>query len=66
MRAFERQAGLFRRIAETARLMIGLPDYDRYLRHMASHHPGEPPMTRAAFVANRQNARYGRGGSRCC
>lgn len=57
---------LIARCAETARLMVGLPDYERYLRHVAEHHPGREPMSRAAFVADRQRARYGAGSSRCC
>ncbi len=61
-----RAAAMLRRIGQTARLMIGLPDYDGYRAHMASHHPDARPMTRAEFVAERQAARYGRGGSRCC
>ena len=57
---------LFSRLAETARLMVGLPDYDAYCRHVADHHPGTAPMTRAEFFRNRQQARYGSGGGRCC
>ncbi len=57
---------LFSRLAETARLMVGMPDYDAYCRHMADHHPDRTPMTRAEFFRNRQQARYGSGGGRCC
>lgn len=52
---------------ETARLMIGLPCYQNYLRHMQTHHPGKPVMTEAQFFRDRQQARYGGGaGGRCC
>ncbi|MFL0587116.1 YbdD/YjiX family protein [uncultured Sphingomonas sp.] len=54
------------RVAETARLMVGLPDYDTYCRHMADRHPERKPMTHAEFFRDRQQARYGSGGGRCC
>ncbi|WP_311268912.1 CstA-like transporter-associated (seleno)protein [Sphingobium sp. WCS2017Hpa-17] len=51
----------------TARLMVGLPDYDAYLRHMAVHHPDRPAMNRTEFFRDRQEARYGgKNGGRCC
>lgn len=56
-----------RRIGETLRLMIGLPDYQRYVEHCRSQHPDKPVMSKGEFVAERQAARY--GGSkmgRCC
>jgi uncharacterized short protein YbdD (DUF466 family) len=57
---------VLRRIAETARLMVGMPDYDAYRRHVTDHHPERTPMTRAEFFRDRQQARYGSGGGRCC
>jgi len=57
---------LFGMLARTARMMVGLPDYDAYLRHMAEHHPDQEPMGRTAFFRNRQDARYRGGGGRCC
>jgi uncharacterized short protein YbdD (DUF466 family) len=52
---------------ETARLMIGLPDYDRYCAHIRQRHPDREPMSRTAFFRNRQLHRYaGRGGGKCC
>lgn len=54
-------------LRRTGNLMVGLPDYDDYLRHMAKSHPEEPVMDRVAFFRNRQQARYGgKGGGRCC
>lgn len=51
----------------TARLMVGLPDYDAYLRHMAAHHPDRRVMDRTEFFRDRQEARYGgKNGGRCC
>jgi uncharacterized short protein YbdD (DUF466 family) len=61
------QAG--RHLAQSLRLMVGLPDYGTYLRHMQAEHPGKPCMDYEAFVRERQNARYGVGSgriSRCC
>ena len=59
--------GLLATLVRTARLMVGLPDYDAYLRHMREHHPHAPVMDRVAFFRNRQEARYGgQGGGRCC
>jgi uncharacterized short protein YbdD (DUF466 family) len=58
---------LWRRIRETARLMIGLPDYERYAAHVRAHHPDRHVMSRAEFVAERMARRYeGRGAGRCC
>jgi len=51
---------------QAARLAIGLPDYDAYVAHVRTRHPGVEPMTREAFAIERMQARYGRGRSRCC
>lgn len=60
-------ATVLSRARETARLMVGLPCYQRYRRHMAEAHPDAPVMSEAEFFRNRQQARYGgRGGGRCC
>ena len=56
----------FVRLIETLRLMIGVPDYARYVAHRRARHPGEPLLTRAEFVAQRQKARYGADTPRCC
>lgn len=59
--------GLIDTIRRAARLMVGMPDYDAYLRHMALHHPGEPVMDHITFFRDRQEARYGgKNGGRCC
>ncbi|HMM67680.1 MAG TPA: YbdD/YjiX family protein [Dokdonella sp.] len=49
-----------------ARRCIGVPDYDTYVAHVRTHHPGRTPMSYAAFFVERQNARYKGGGGRCC
>lgn len=54
-------------LRKAARLMVGMPDYDAYLRHMGDHHPGAPVMDRVTFFRDRQEARYGgKNGGRCC
>ena len=56
-------------LARTARLMIGIPDYETYLEHRRTKHPGEPVMTYEEFFRERQDSRYavGRGKiTRCC
>jgi uncharacterized short protein YbdD (DUF466 family) len=60
-------SGMLDMLRRTARLMVGLPDYDAYLRHMAATHPEQPVMDRIAFFRDRQEARYGgKNGGRCC
>lgn len=59
----------WRKAAQTARLMVGVPDYDAYLAHCAAHHPGEPVLNRADFHRDRIERRYGVGKGappRCC
>ena len=53
-------------LVQAARLAVGVPDYDAYVAHVRAHHPGRDPMDRQAFHAERMQARYGRGRSRCC
>ena len=57
-----------RYLAQSLRLMVGLPDYDNYLNHMEATHPDEPVMSYEDFFRERQEARYGGKGrvGRCC
>jgi uncharacterized short protein YbdD (DUF466 family) len=53
----------------TARLMIGVPDYETYVAHRRANHPDDPIMTYVEFFRERQQARYGVGNGRfrgCC
>ncbi len=52
--------------ARTARLAVGVPDYEVYLAHVRKAHPDAVPMSHEAFFAERLHARYGKGRSRCC
>jgi uncharacterized short protein YbdD (DUF466 family) len=54
------------RVAKVIRRIIGVPDYDAYLAHVNSHHPGCTPMSREEFTQQRMNDRYSRPGNRCC
>ncbi|MDM0112740.1 YbdD/YjiX family protein [Variovorax sp. J22R133] len=57
---------LARTLAQSLRLMVGVPDYDTYLAHMKVTHPDREPMSYEAFFRERQQARYGGGSGRCC
>lgn len=56
-------------LCDSARLMVGVPDYEAYVAHVRKTHPDTEPMTYEAFFRDRQQARYGgdgKGGFRCC
>lgn len=62
-----KQAGNY--LGQAARMMVGMPDYGTYVRHMELTHPGQPYMTYEEFFKERLNARYGGGAGRpirCC
>jgi uncharacterized short protein YbdD (DUF466 family) len=46
--------------------VFGIPDYQRYLDHMATHHPEQAPLSRKEFFAQAVERKYCRAGSRCC
>ncbi len=56
-------------LGHAGRMLVGIPDYDNYVRHRQTRHPGEPIMSYKAFFRERQQARYGgdgKNGMRCC
>lgn len=55
-------------VAQTARLMVGVPDYQTYVTHRQTQHPDQPVMTYEEFFRERQAARYeiGKGRFRGC
>jgi uncharacterized short protein YbdD (DUF466 family) len=57
---------LTEQMAATARLMVGVPDYDAYVNHMRVRHPEQSPLDYTSFFRARQEARYGGAQSRCC
>jgi uncharacterized short protein YbdD (DUF466 family) len=57
------------RVVETARLMVGVPDYDGYVAHTQATHPDRQVMTYQEFFRERQDTRYAIGKGRfrgCC
>jgi uncharacterized short protein YbdD (DUF466 family) len=58
---------IFAKVREAALMMVGVPSYAAYRRHMAEQHHDHVPMDELAFFRDRQEARYGsKGGGRCC
>ncbi|QNP50460.1 YbdD/YjiX family protein [Diaphorobacter aerolatus] len=56
-------------LGRAARMMVGMPDYGTYVRHMQENHPDKPFMSYEEFFRNRIDARYGGGSAspvRCC
>jgi len=56
----------WRALVAAARRIGGIPDYDAYVAHLASHHPERAIPSAADFFAERQSARYRAGAGRCC
>ncbi|MBC7794735.1 MAG: YbdD/YjiX family protein [Clostridia bacterium] len=54
------------RVRETFHLMVGVPNYETYVAHRHTMHPGKPLMTFKQFHRDRQDARGGKGTPRCC
>jgi uncharacterized short protein YbdD (DUF466 family) len=54
------------RAASVLRIVIGAPDYERYLAHVTRCHPDTTPLTRDEFARDALARRYDRPGSRCC
>jgi len=55
-----------RTLGQAWRQVLGVPDYERYLEHMAAHHAGEPVLGRREFFARAIDHKYGKSGPRCC
>jgi uncharacterized short protein YbdD (DUF466 family) len=47
-----------KRVAQAARLMVGVGDYANYVEHMRQHHPERQPMTHTEYFRYCQAARY--------
>ena len=54
------------RMLTVLRQVSGMPDYRRYLAHMAERHAGCAVLTEKEFYEQYVNIRYGNGASRCC
>jgi uncharacterized short protein YbdD (DUF466 family) len=57
---------LAQRIAVVVQRVIGVPDYERYVRHVRERHPGTEPVSREEFIRERMASRYSKPGARCC
>ncbi len=55
-------------VRQTARLMVGIPDYETYVAHRLETHPDLPVMSYEEFFRERQQARYApdKGRFACC
>ena len=65
----DKVTSFWRWAVQTARLMVGIPDFERYVAHRRKQHPAEPVMSYAEFFRERQQARYAVGKGRfrgCC
>ena len=54
-----------KRLAQAARLMVGVRDYEAYIRHHRECHSGAPAMSREEFFRACQNARHSGRITRC-
>lgn len=57
-----------KKVVQACRLVVGIHDYEYYLDHMRSRHPGVTPLSREAFYRYCLEARYPsaeRAGSSC-
>jgi uncharacterized short protein YbdD (DUF466 family) len=59
-------AARLRAAARVIRRVVGAPDYEGYLQHMARCHPDLEPLSREEFEEERLRARYSQPGHRCC
>jgi uncharacterized short protein YbdD (DUF466 family) len=50
--------GFLEGMVRTARLAVGVPDYEDYLQCRRTSHPEQPVMTYEEFIAERQEARF--------
>jgi uncharacterized short protein YbdD (DUF466 family) len=55
-----------RALRQGCRQMFGIPDYERYIAHMAAQHPGDTLLSRRDFFAQTIDRKYGKSGPRCC
>lgn len=49
---------LWQRLTQSFRLMVGVQDYQNYLRHMRQQHPAAEPMSEKAFHRYCLEARF--------
>lgn len=49
---------IWQRLQQSFRLMVGVPDYQTYLAHMAKHHADLTPMDPKTFYRHCVDSRY--------
>jgi uncharacterized short protein YbdD (DUF466 family) len=54
------------RIATALRQVVGAPDYQRYVAHVRTCHPGGVPLGWDEFYRARLEERYNKPGAKCC
>jgi uncharacterized short protein YbdD (DUF466 family) len=55
-----------RQLVRVVRRILGMPDYEAYLAHLQSTHPGCPVPTERQYFEEFVRARYSGGPTRCC
>jgi uncharacterized short protein YbdD (DUF466 family) len=55
-----------RNLVSSVKAVVGMPDYERYLEHRRTCHPGEPVLSRREHYLEYLKWRYSGGGGRCC
>jgi len=55
-----------RRARRACMQVFGMPDYSRYLEHLAAHHPEQKAMSEPEFHRAAIDRKYGKSGPRCC
>jgi uncharacterized short protein YbdD (DUF466 family) len=56
----------WRRVVSTLKQIAGMPDYERYLRHMRTTHPDQKLISPGEYTAEYLKRRYESGANRCC
>ncbi|HXG71382.1 MAG TPA: YbdD/YjiX family protein [Gemmatimonadaceae bacterium] len=54
------------KMGRALRAVIGAPDYELYVAHTRTAHPGRAVVDRGEFERRRLDDRYSRPGARCC
>jgi uncharacterized short protein YbdD (DUF466 family) len=54
------------RVSYVVRRIVGVPDYESYVRHMRKHHREREPLSQREFVQQCWADKYSRPGHRCC
>lgn len=57
-RTLNRWQQIWQGLKQSFRLMVGVHDYQTYLKHMREHHPGQTPMDERAFHRYCLEARF--------